>query len=431
MSHKLRRALQMGSLTMAVLSAVSYWVVTTPTSPGAAGTLDIARGSTKKFNLLIAGRDIEYCKAGYGPGKLKAIPCTGEKRLSNRTDTIFLISVDLREQKMRLVSIPRDTLILSDDVVYKVNESIAHGGVAKLVSNVETLTAQNIELHAIVTIPFVERAIDGFGGLEVDVPERMVYDDFAANLHVDIPAGRSVLSGHDAIGYLRIRKGYGDDFGRMDRTKKAVSQLTRKAKEVKNVFTLLPQLFFRSKDDIETNVDLNLVLEVARNLKVKSVQSNTLYVRDPNPREWARYSYLGQFLVFEEERNKNLFAAPGLAIANDASAGQVKAFNDERLRIVIENGSGVSGLAKKLSEHLSRYGLEVTELTTSPALTTQSRIEYNRFTIAPEVLDPLAEITQLDVFAPYGGITGDAKILLGTDVKERWASLIHELQVQR
>ena len=89
-----RRALQMGSLVLALLSGLSYWVVETkPKHKSVAQpNLIAASGMTPVINIAVAGRDIEYCKPGYGPIGLKAEPCEGIERYG-RTDTMMFVRI--------------------------------------------------------------------------------------------------------------------------------------------------------------------------------------------------------------------------------------------------------------------------------------------------------------------------------------------------
>ena len=54
----------------------------------------------------------------------------------------------------------------------------------------------------------VEADIDALGGVTITVSQDMDYDDPYQNLSIHLQAGEQTLSGKDAVGLLRYRKGY-------------------------------------------------------------------------------------------------------------------------------------------------------------------------------------------------------------------------------
>ena len=76
-----------------------------------------------------------------------------------------------------------------------------------------------INYYAIIDYDAVESIVDGVGGVPIDVPKAMKYDDPYDDppLHIRIPAGQQTLDGEHAVQYLRFRKGYSNgDIGRVE-----------------------------------------------------------------------------------------------------------------------------------------------------------------------------------------------------------------------
>ena len=76
-----------------------------------------------------------------------------------------------------------------------------------------------INYYAIIDYDAVESIVDGVGGVPIDVPKAMKYDDPYDDppLHIRIPAGQQSLDGEHAVQYLRFRKGYSNgDIGRVE-----------------------------------------------------------------------------------------------------------------------------------------------------------------------------------------------------------------------
>lgn len=144
-----------------------------------------------------------------------------------RTDTIMVASFDPEEKQLDLVSIPRDTYYPRDgyDRADKKKINAVYGdtgieGVEAAVSDV--LLGMPIDYYVKVKYDGVEKVVDSLGGVPVNVPMRMKYDDPYDDppLHINLQKGNQVLLGEEAVQFLRFRKnndgtGYPDgDVGR-------------------------------------------------------------------------------------------------------------------------------------------------------------------------------------------------------------------------
>lgn len=109
-----------------------------------------------------------------------------------------------------------------------------------------------------------ENVIDVLGGVEITVAKHMVYDDplNTPPLHIDIPAGKQVLSGENAIKYLRWRQDndmVGDgDLGRIQRQQKFMVAAIRKALSFR-----LPVVAKTAFQYIKTDMTLNTTIYYA------------------------------------------------------------------------------------------------------------------------------------------------------------------------
>lgn len=144
------------------------------------------------------------------------------------SDTILLLSLDLRSGKIYAVSFPRD--VWNATYQQRINRLYMLGLENKLMPP-ETLIAREIEslssipIHHTLTFTFTEVAeiIDLLGGVEVDVPEGFV-DELFPRPDVDVtqetdPAilyqrvefvpGKQVMTGERALQYIRSRHSLG------------------------------------------------------------------------------------------------------------------------------------------------------------------------------------------------------------------------------
>ena len=129
-----------------------------------------------------------------------------------RTDTIMLASFDPDNGKLDIVSIPRDTYYYrsgydaSDQK--KINAAYGHGGAEQVMAIVSDILDVPVHEYVKVTYSGIERIVDSIGGVEVNIPIKMDYEDIYAEpeLHIPFEEGVQTLRGDNAIEYLRFRK---------------------------------------------------------------------------------------------------------------------------------------------------------------------------------------------------------------------------------
>lgn len=128
-----------------------------------------------------------------------------------RTDTMMLTKVNFKTGDLSILSIPRDTRVVSEsgEGVSKINAAHKFGGAEASVDAVRELLNVDLKYYVKIDYQFVREVVDLIGGVEMDIPFHMKYDDPSDEppLHIDINEGRQVLDGDKAIQFLRYRKG--------------------------------------------------------------------------------------------------------------------------------------------------------------------------------------------------------------------------------
>lgn len=138
----------------------------------------------------------------------------GLDKVGNNTDTIMLARFDTDENTLNVVSLPRDTLINSQQSVKKINSvypgSINTGGdgYTALADAVEMMLGFRVDNIVVIDLKAAEEIVDTIGGVEFDVPVNMNYDDAAQDLHIHINKGLQTLNGEQAVQVLRFRATY-------------------------------------------------------------------------------------------------------------------------------------------------------------------------------------------------------------------------------
>jgi LCP family protein required for cell wall assembly len=182
-------------------------------------------------NVLIVGSD---SREGLTPEELQELGT--EAVAGQRADTIFVLSV--AGGRAAMLSFPRDLYVpLCDGSRGRINGAAERGGPDCLAQTVTA--ASGIPLHHYVEVNLLgfKRIVDAVGGVSLYLDAPLV-DRFAG---VDLPAGCNVLTGAQAVGFVRARK-VDNDLGRIGRQQRFLSEL---AEEVSDPATLLnvPRLF--------------------------------------------------------------------------------------------------------------------------------------------------------------------------------------------
>lgn len=192
----------------------------------------------------------------------------GPDETSGSYDTLMIVSLDDRNNTVKLINIPRDIYIdysnefkndlkkawpkyASSKGIYKINASHVLGkrvdyknGEGRFKNPEYDFTADiieevfNVYIDDIVFIKpsSLRKIVDYFGGVEIDVPYLMKYSDPVQNLKIDIKKGLQTLGGKDAEGFVRYRQGV-DEKGKY----KSIGDIERKKNQVAFVKAFISQ----------------------------------------------------------------------------------------------------------------------------------------------------------------------------------------------
>lgn len=161
---------------------------------------------------------------------------TGWDVYGKRTDTMMLAHLSA-DGRIDVVSLPRDSESTipaytdengqqHDPSVGKLNSAYAYGGAPLLVQTVEDATGVHIDHYLEVNFAGFVKMVNALGGVEVCLPQEV--NDVPSGLQ--LPAGRSVVKGRDALAYVRARSfDPTADIGRMKRQQAFVASMVHKA----------------------------------------------------------------------------------------------------------------------------------------------------------------------------------------------------------
>jgi len=127
-----------------------------------------------------------------------------------RSDMMLVARMDFAKGEITGVSIPRDTWCqLPGFPEHKINayHSIAKFGKENELTKqaVEYLIGVPIDQVIVIDYDAMQKMVDLLGGVPVNVPRKMDYDDNAGKLHIHLNPGYQKLDGYNAMCYVRFR----------------------------------------------------------------------------------------------------------------------------------------------------------------------------------------------------------------------------------
>lgn len=152
--------------------------------------LELAIEKSKRVNVVLMGVETE-----------------------NRSDTIMFMSFDPDTSDVKIISIPRDTYYYSPgrEAADQRKINAAYGRNREIGVRDSVADILNVPIHHYASVKYngVRAIVDSIGGVRVNVPIRMKYDDPTDHppLHVNLQPGVQTLSGSNSIGFLRYRHG--------------------------------------------------------------------------------------------------------------------------------------------------------------------------------------------------------------------------------
>ena len=155
-----------------------------------------------------------------------------------RTDTIVLVSLDTKYNRVILTSILRDSKINNPrGNETKINLLYKNHGFDGIISCLERELDIEIEGAILVNFENVKPVIDALGGvdIEIDQNEYLAIRSILLGKDPNMPEGPGLvhMTGRIALAYMRARAtGSGGDFARTERQRKVVSQLFDKCRSL-------------------------------------------------------------------------------------------------------------------------------------------------------------------------------------------------------
>ena len=212
-------------------------------------SIDLIPKLSQKMTVLLMGVDSN--------GMNQPDPFQG-----TRTDTMMLVSIDPFENKVGIISIPRDSRVrITNHGVDKINSAHAIGGPELSMQTVRDAFGVPVDHYIEVDTGGLKKLFEILGPVEVLVEKEMHYVDHTAKLHVDLKPGLQTLSPAQTEEYLRFRHDARGDIGRIERQQWFVRQAAKKFKEP-DIVLKLPQLVVLAYKCVRTDLPIQDVMSI-------------------------------------------------------------------------------------------------------------------------------------------------------------------------
>lgn len=190
----------------------------------------------------------------------------GKDKTSNNTDTIMLVRLDIGSKNIRILNIPRDTMLDTNRKSKKINASYNIGGIEQFEKDVASLTGFYVNRYVLFDIEGIEKIIDAIGGVYFDVPRNMNYEDPTQDLYIHLKKGYQHLDGKQAVNLARFRNYPEGDIDRIAMQQKLLKELAKQALKAENILKI-PELVSLICDNVKTDIDINEMLWLANEAK--------------------------------------------------------------------------------------------------------------------------------------------------------------------
>ncbi len=193
-----------------------------------------------------------------------------------RSDFMMIARYNKEDDKVAMISIPRDTRVeISNHGYDKINSAVAKkGGIPLAMDTVSKLLGIPIHYYVELSFKGMENIIDIIGGVEINVARDMYYPDPTQDLYINIKKGKQILNGKDSVDFVRYRSGYIDqDLGRIQAQQYFIKEFIKtitSPKMIPKAFNILQAM----SQYVKTNMDEKEIAYYA--LKLKDLKMNNI-----------------------------------------------------------------------------------------------------------------------------------------------------------
>lgn len=380
----------------------------------------------------------------------------------NLTDTIMIASILPKEHRVSLLSIPRDLYVQvpGEQFYSKLNAVHAYGEAQKknngpelLKKKVEEITGLPIHYYARIDFTAFKKIVEAVGGINIHI-ENGFFDYWHK---IAFPTGTETMNGDRALAYVRARyiEGpEGGDFRRAGRQQQVLIAIRDKIFSVHTAldFTTIDKVLSSLSENLKTNLqiwEMKRFFELSRQIDTHDIKSVVLTtgphgvlvgdtvvlggvpasILKTRTGDYSEIQNIAQH-IFDDGIGKTIndsgtasaeptIGPDGVLGGSTPSPSPSTSPATAKPTIEIRNGTGVNGLAKKISDKLTKDGYKVIATanakTKDVAKTTVYAPKVTQADDAAKIADSLGGSSESDFPKDEAKTTADILIILGKD----------------
>lgn len=316
-----------------------------------------------------------------------------------RSDTTLLVHLSGDRKSAVVVSVPRDSMTrapsnckdpksaVADGPIRIWNANFTEGGAACVIRTVEGNTGVFVDHFMVLNFVGFQAMVDALGSVEVCLPEAV--DDPMSKLR--LPAGRSRVTGDQALAFVRARKNIGNDesdLGRINRQQAFLSAMVQEATSSK--LLLRPDKLYRFLDAATRSLttdpvlgNLNAMREVAQSvvgLKPSQIRFVTVpiedYPPDKNRVQWSAAADVLWKSIRDDAPLPGTKPARAPSPTGTSTTAPGLLIRPDKITVRISNSSGVTGRARQAAEDLRVQGFRIVATSTGTDLKAGVTVSY-------------------------------------------------------
>jgi len=355
-----------------------------------------------KLLVLLLGIDYDYTERDM-PSSTHA-----------RSDTIMVAALDLQTSQIHLVSVPRDMQANFDGHDNKINAAYSNGGLKEADAVIgswlglpQIAPNRYFDRYMVLRIAATKDLVNAIGGVDVVPDETMSYDDSWGHLHIHFTGGKLYhMNGEEAVSYMRFRHDACSDPCRIKRQQQVIRLVLSKLEKDKlNDVFHLRDLVDVTRRDVVTNFKTQELLSLANAYATFNL-ANLKTTQIPFTGDYAT-GYAGDMLIPDQPAKARIVA----------SLFEPQ-FDPSKVRVRVENGSGVPGLASNLADALRKEGFVIAAVTRADSGSYATTVIRISPTAPPGIDAILRRDLNLDgaqVLADVAAAQHDVTIIVGKD----------------
>jgi LCP family protein required for cell wall assembly len=313
---------------------------------------------------------------------------------SRRSDTILMVTLDIDNENIRVLSIPRDTRMLIPGYGnQKINHAYAYGRTELVRATLERFLGIPISYYVKIDYDNFPKLVDMVGGVDIFVGKAMKYKDVRGRLDINIPAGKQRMNGDTALKYVRFRKDALGDIGRVQRQQQFMKALLHRMYEPDN-FLRFTSIIDEIKNTIVTDLQPSTILQLGYFVRRLDKETDKIFFMMlpgaasiiDNLSYWVcDRSEVEPFLTANTEQLKDMTKKArnqltAVTVAEDYSPDHPDGVKPPEVKaaetmpspldisqivanipeaVAVLNGTGKNGVGQSVASHLQKMGVEV------------------------------------------------------------------------